>query len=118
MAFARIVRLCCRCVYRPSPSPRIPDCDQVYSRCGASDAIVTAGYIFTRYTNGEEMLYDLGNDPQENRNVSGSPAFERRRLQLSNRLDAELARAQSASVPAPVRKTRKRNEGDDPSERR
>jgi iduronate 2-sulfatase len=91
--------------------------DAVYSRYGSGDAIMTADYGFTRYSNGDEMLYDLRQDPQEDRNVVAQPEYAGPRAKLRQRLDAELALAQAAAVPAPDRKARKRNENDDPTTR-
>ncbi len=43
--------------------------ETVYARFKAADAIVTNGFNYSLYDNGEEMLYNLKADPEENNNV-------------------------------------------------
>lgn len=47
----------------------------VYARFKQADAIVTSNFNYSRYENGEEMLYNLELDPQENKNVVSNPAY-------------------------------------------
>jgi len=49
--------------------------EAVYARFKEADAVVTDHFNYSRYANGEEMMYDLLKDPQENRNVVGDPEY-------------------------------------------
>jgi iduronate 2-sulfatase len=44
-----------------------------YSRFNSADAVVTDDFIYTRYDNGEKMLYNLKKDPGENINIAEAP---------------------------------------------
>jgi arylsulfatase A-like enzyme len=43
--------------------------ENAYARFKKADAIVTEGFTYSLYENGEEMLYNLKLDPEENKNV-------------------------------------------------
>ncbi|SFD27997.1 sulfatase [Algibacter pectinivorans] len=43
--------------------------ESVYARFKKADAIVTEKFTYSLYENGEEMLFDIKQDPQENKNI-------------------------------------------------
>ena len=45
------------------------------------------GWKYGRYTNGDETLYDLENDPGETQNLIDSPAAQERKVDLTQKLD-------------------------------
>jgi arylsulfatase A-like enzyme len=45
----------------------------IYTRFKTADAVVTNQFVYTRYQNNEQMLFDLQNDPLENLNVASDP---------------------------------------------
>lgn len=45
----------------------------VFSKYGPAVSVITERFNYAKYNNGEEMLYDLQNDPDENRNIAGEP---------------------------------------------
>jgi arylsulfatase A-like enzyme len=49
--------------------------EAVYSRFKAADAIVTKDFNYSKYDNGEEMLYNREIDPEENKNVVNDPQY-------------------------------------------
>ena len=56
--------------------PKKPFHEAAYSRFLSADAVVTDYFSYTSYEGGKaEMLYDLSEDPQENRNVAGDPKY-------------------------------------------
>jgi arylsulfatase A-like enzyme len=54
----------------------------------AYGAIRTRRYLYSRLSTGERELYDLREDPNELRNVAGSPKYRVRRRSLAERLAA------------------------------
>ncbi len=57
-----------------------------------ADAVITDRFNYTRYSGGKaEMLYDLENDPDENKNVSSEPdnaeTLAKMRQLLNQRMD-------------------------------
>jgi arylsulfatase A-like enzyme len=50
--------------------------ESVYARFRDGDAVITERYAFTRYSDGESMLYDHKKDPKENRNVATNPEYK------------------------------------------
>jgi len=46
--------------------------EAVFSRFKQGDGVITEQYNYAEYENGENMLYDLHIDPDENTNVSSS----------------------------------------------
>ena len=59
-------------------------------------AIRTLHYIYIRYEDGEQELYDLRRDPYELRNAASEPAYRRVRARLASRL-RELASCSGAT---------------------
>lgn len=55
--------------------PTIDFREGVYARFKVADAIVTKGFNYSIYENGEEMLYNHKIDPQENVNVIADPVY-------------------------------------------
>lgn len=53
-------------------------------------ALSTAGWRYLRYTSGEEELYDIGQDPREERNLARDPAYDARKMEMRARLEREL----------------------------
>ena len=78
--------------------------DNAFSRYGPGMAVVSDHHTYTRYKNGEEMLYDLQRDPGEDHNIVADPAYTDVLDRLRIALDERLAEATSAAVPPPVHK--------------
>ena len=54
--------------------PKKPFHEAAYSRFLNADAVITDQFSYTSFDNGKaQMLYDLTNDPQENKNIAGDP---------------------------------------------
>lgn len=53
--------------------------------------LTTEQFLYTEYKQGERMLYDLKQDPQENRNVFGDPAYQATAKRLAAQLKARLS---------------------------
>ena len=77
--------------------------DSVYTRYLQGDCVVTKQFIYTKYRNdGGEMLYDLKQDPKENRNVAANPKYAETLASMKSLLAAHEAEAQQAKVnPSP-----------------
>jgi iduronate 2-sulfatase len=72
-----------------------------YSRFGPGDAVITDRFTYTRYRQGRgEMLYDLVEDPQENRNVAADPQYQKHLAELQALLKTRLDEAASFKPPA------------------
>lgn len=71
--------------------------DVVYTRFRAADAVVTDRFTYSRFENGEEMLFDLLNDPQENRNVAGNPKYKESLEDMRSKLNQQMKTAADAS---------------------
>ncbi len=77
--------------------------DSAYARYGQGDAIMSENFGYTRYQNGDEMLFDWRNDPEENRNVAGDPAYGDVLMRMRSHLAWRQAESLAAQVPAPQR---------------
>jgi iduronate 2-sulfatase len=75
--------------------------ESVYSRFGKGDAVVTDRFIYTSYGADGEMLYDLAQDPGEDRNLAGVPAHRATLTAMRGLLAAHQKLAASAAVPPP-----------------
>jgi len=83
-------------------NPDKPFRDVVYTRFKQGDAVVTDRYNYTGYIkSGTDMLYDLKNDPDENRNVSGNPENTKIVADLRARLAERMQEAKNADVAGP-----------------
>ncbi len=49
--------------------------------------------VYSRFDNGEQMLYDQCSDPQENLNEAGDPAYTDILARVNNPLDVSMRRA-------------------------
>jgi hypothetical protein len=49
-------------------------------------AVVTKGYLYVEYNDGERMLFDHNSDPDENMNVAGDEKYRARVQELSRLL--------------------------------
>ncbi len=68
--------------------------EAAYCRIWGGDAVITERFNFTSYNNGEaEMLYDLKEDPQENRNVAGDPEYADALAKVRELLQQRMAEA-------------------------
>ncbi|MFQ6041717.1 MAG: sulfatase, partial [Candidatus Poribacteria bacterium] len=56
----------------------------------ASFMVRGRGWKYIRYSNGEEFLYDLMNDPGETRNLAGEESFQESKIELRRELGAWL----------------------------
>ena len=70
--------------------------DSVYARFKAADALVTDRFTYSLFSNGEEMLYDRGNDPQENQNVAKNPEYNKQLKSMQKKLAQRMKFAESA----------------------
>jgi len=75
--------------------------DSVYTRFGQGDAVVTDRWIYTRYGDDGEMLYDLARDPGETRNLAARPEHRAALTALRAQLAAHQKTAAAAAVPPP-----------------
>ena len=66
-----------------------------YSRYGNMDAIVEKDFVYTRFQNGEEMLYDHRTDPLEDHNVAGEQAYADDLKRLRNILKEQMDKAKN-----------------------
>ncbi|MFC1765322.1 sulfatase [Planctomycetota bacterium] len=71
--------------------------DTVYARFKGADTVVTDNFTYSLYANGEEMMYDLKKDPQENQNVAGNPEYSNTLKSMRKKLEKRMAMAQSAT---------------------
>lgn len=73
--------------------------EAAYCRYGPGDAVITERYTYTRYLrSNNEMLYDLKNDPGENRNVAGDPDYATTLNRMRELLKRRMAEASSAKI--------------------
>jgi iduronate 2-sulfatase len=77
------------------PNQDFRDC--AYSRFKNADAVVTERYVYTRYDNGETMLYDRKKDPEENRNVAANPEYRDTIGKLERLLQNRMKQAEDAT---------------------
>jgi arylsulfatase A-like enzyme len=70
--------------------------DSVYTRYMQGDCVVTEQFIYTKYRNDGEMLYDLKKDPKENRNVAGHPEYAQALAKMKSLLADREAEAKQA----------------------
>jgi arylsulfatase A-like enzyme len=71
--------------------------EAVYARFKESDAVVTDHFTYSKYSNGEEMMYDLQKDPKENRNIVGNPEYASTLKTMREELDRRIKLAESAT---------------------
>lgn len=72
--------------------------DVVYARWKTADTVVTQDHVHSHFDNAEQMLYDRSNDPQENLNVAGDPAYTDTLARLNTQLDAGMHRARRSTL--------------------
>ncbi|MEY4385584.1 MAG: hypothetical protein RLY20_867 [Verrucomicrobiota bacterium] len=70
--------------------------DHVYSRYMQGDCVVTEQFIYTKYRNEGEMLFDLKKDPKENRNVAADPEYAGALAKMKSLLSVSEAEAKKA----------------------
>ena len=63
------------------------------SKRSVQRSIRTERYRYSRYTTGEEELYDHDNDPEEFTNQAGNPEYASTLLSLRTKMDEIKARA-------------------------
>lgn len=68
--------------------------ESVYARFRDGDAVITESYAFTRYSDGESMLYDHKKDPKENRNVATNPEYKDVVAKMRKLLDQSIEEAE------------------------
>jgi len=71
--------------------------DVVYNRFKRSDAVVTDRFTYSLFDNGEEMLYDLKKDPQENQNMAGNPEYRKTLKSMRSMLKEQMQKAQAVA---------------------
>ena len=72
----------------------------VYTRFTIADTIVTDRYTYSRFENGETMLYDLKKDPDENTNIANNRENKTIVTSLNEILDTHINLAESAIYEA------------------
>ena len=70
----------------------------VYTRFRAADTVVTERYTYTLFESGEEMLFDLKKDPQENQNVANNPEYSKALKGMRSKLKEQMVKAQAAAL--------------------
>ena len=50
--------------------------DFIYARFSNGDTAISKRYAYTNYSDGESMLFDHKNDPDENVNVAAEPEYQ------------------------------------------
>ena len=68
--------------------------EHVYARFRNGDAAITGRYAFTRYSDGEVMLFDHKKDPKENRNVATNPEYKDVVAKMRKLLDQSIKKAE------------------------
>lgn len=76
-------------------NPSVTIREAAYARFKVADAIVTQKFNYSLYENGEEMLYDLENDPKENKNLALESAYAQKLKELRNTLNKKKDLANS-----------------------
>lgn len=71
--------------------------EAVYSRFKTADAVVTERFTYSLFENGEEMLYDLQKDPQENMNIAGNPEYSKTLKSMRKKLKERMSVAEAAT---------------------
>ena len=72
--------------------------DFSYGRYANADAVINDKFIYTRYTNGEEMFFDLHNDPGENRNIAPDPIYTDVKASMNKMLKKRMQDAATAKL--------------------
>lgn len=70
----------------------------VYTRFKVADNVVTDRYTYTLFENGEEMLYDLKKDPQENLNVANNPEYSETLQRMQSILKQQMEKAKDLTL--------------------
>ena len=76
--------------------PRQAFRQSVYTRYGFGDCVTDGHFIYTKYSNDGEMLYDLAKDPKENRNVAADPSYAKALAKMKSLLAKSEAEAKRA----------------------
>ncbi len=69
--------------------------EAVYARFKVADAVVTQDFSYSLYENGEEMLYNRKQDPEENMNVVADANYEKVLEEMRNALKMKRKKASS-----------------------
>ena len=72
--------------------------ESVYTRFIPADNVVTERYSYSLYKNGEEMLFDLKKDPQENQNEAGNPEYSKILERMRKLLKGHMAKAKDLTI--------------------
>lgn len=67
--------------------------DSIYTRYRAADTVVTDAMTYSLFETGDEMMFDLKTDPQENQNVAGRPDYASQQKQMRRLLKQHMQRA-------------------------
>lgn len=70
--------------------------EAVYARFKEADAVVTDRFTYSKYSNGEEMMYDLQQDPKENCNIVKNPEYASTLKLMRGETDRRIKLAESA----------------------
>jgi len=70
----------------------------IYTRFKIADNVVSDRYSYSLFENGEEMLFDLKKDPQENQNVAAKPEYADSLKEMRKKLKEQMAKAQAAAL--------------------
>ncbi len=69
--------------------------ETAYARFKVADALITQKFNYSLYENGEEMLYNLEIDPEENTNLATDPDYTEKLKELRSTLDKKMNLANS-----------------------
>jgi len=70
-------------------NPALPWKKEVFSRYGPARSVITEQYNYVEFRSGQNMLYDLKNDPGENINIAENPEVQTLVKKLSKILNSE-----------------------------
>jgi arylsulfatase A-like enzyme len=75
--------------------------EAVYARFKVADAIISPAFNYSSFENGEEMLYDLDIDPEENKNVVSDEKYAKQLEWIRNTLKIkhEIANSYKSEIP-------------------
>jgi iduronate 2-sulfatase len=70
----------------------------VYSRYHDMNAVFDKQYTYTLFDNGEEMLYNRADDPQENVNIVANPTYTEQLKRMRSNLKAQMDKAKNLTL--------------------
>ncbi len=80
-------------------NPSLEHNSETYARFVIMDAVVEKDFVYTRFNNGEEMLYDHRTDPLEDHNVAGEQTYASDLKRLRRKLEEQMNKAEQLVLP-------------------